>query len=451
VQPEPPFDERRLNRTILRLALPAMGENLLITFVLMVDTVLIGWLEDPNALAGMSLAGTLWFVIQGLFIAIGVGATALVARAWGAGDRPAAARAGEQAIGVAFVSALALGMAGFALAPSFFEWMGAEPEVREAGSTYVRIIVLAAPASLTMMVANAVLRGSGDTMTPLLISGIYNVVNLVGDLVLIFGAGPVPAFGMPGAAMATAFAGYAAAGAAILAIRRKRTPIDIRFGRAARWDAALVRRLFRIAAPSLLEVGLHRGSHLVFIGIVASLGTTALAAHAVGVRIEALSFMPGFALSVAAATLVGQSLGAGNPALAERTARRIVWMGAGLMGALATSFLLFGPQIAAAFRATPEIVRLTGVVVRIGAVAHPFMAWYFVLAGAHRGAGDTRTPLIITALGAVVLRLALVYLFGLRFGWGLPGVWIACNVDWIARAVGMEFFFRRGRWKTVRV
>jgi len=196
-----------------------------------------------------------------------------------------------------------------------------------------------------------------------------------------------------------------------------------------------------------VELVVQRAGYIVFMGMVTALGTTALAAHAIGIRIESLSYGPGWGFSVAAAALVGQAIGAGRVDEAERIGWRAALLGGAYMGACGILFLAFGPWLVAPFLATPEVLGPAGTLIRIASLAQPFMAIYFVMAGSHRGAGDTLPPLLVTMIGVIPLRLGLVWLFSVRLGGGIEGVWWACNVDWMARATLMTLFFKRGTWR----
>ncbi|MCD8483786.1 MAG: MATE family efflux transporter [Verrucomicrobia bacterium] len=200
----------RLNRKIIRLSLPAMVESLLLAQVLLIDTILVGWLQDPAALGAVALGGTFFFILQGIFMAIGVGSMALTSRAWGAGNRREANAVTAHAIGVSFVAGIVLSILCYWLVLPYLRLMGAEDQVVASGTTYLRILLYTAPVSLTMLVTFSNLRATGDTMTPLKINAVYNVLNIVLDVILIFGLGPIPALGLAGAAWATAIAGLIA-------------------------------------------------------------------------------------------------------------------------------------------------------------------------------------------------------------------------------------------------
>jgi putative MATE family efflux protein len=198
------------------------------------------------------------------------------------------------------------------------------------------------------------------------------------------------------------------------------------------------------------QVVLRSGS-LLFQRTIAALGTVALAAHRIAVNVESLSFMPGWGLSVAISTLVGQSLGARRPELAEASVRRGLLISGLLMSGVGVLFVLFGRSIASVFGSTPEVLDLAGVAVQIAALEQPTLAVQFVLAGSLRGAGDTRSPLYVSLVGVTLFRVPVVYLLAITLGWGLAGVWFGTVLDWAARAMTSYFLYRRGAWKRVEL
>lgn len=195
----------------------------------------------------------------------------------------------------------------------------------------------------------------------------------------------------------------------------------------------------------------QRAGSLLFMRVVSALGTAALAAHQVAVRVESISFMPGLGLGIASTTLTGQALGAGRVDLAEKGVRQTLRLALQIMVALGVIFALFGRALVTVFGATPEVLDLAGLAVRIGALEQPSLAVLMVLSGAVRGAGDTRTPMWVSAAGVLLFRVPAVYLFAITFGWGLAGVWLGTALDWAARATLMAWFYRRGRWKAIHL
>ncbi len=448
-----PLDLRpeKLTRTVIALAAPAVAENLLVTAVFFADTLLIGWLRDDVALAAVGLGSTVMFAANGLFEALAVSATALVARSWGEGDFRQAGRVAGQALGLSLLLSAVLMALLMPLVEGFLSLLGAERVVAQAGGVYLRLILCTSFLSFPFMVANGILRGAGDTRTPMWLTLAMNVWNIAAAVVLVFGLGPIPALGLAGAGAATASARALGGGLALLVLFRGWSVLQVRPAALARWDGRLIWRIVRLGLPNLGETIISRLGYLAFMSIVTRLGTIPLAAHQLALRVESLSFMPGWGLSVAAATLAGQALGAGSPEVAETGIRRTLLMALGLTGVIGILYAAFGPQIVAIFGSTPEVLGQAGLAVRIAAAEQPFLAAQMVLAGGLRGAGDTRTPMWVSLFGVACLRVVVVYLFAVVLGWGLAGVWWGTTVDWAGRSALIWLLFRRGRWKEVQV
>jgi putative MATE family efflux protein len=445
------LSEEGLTHTIVDLALPAVVENLLVTMVFLADTLLIGWLGDPAALAAVSLGGLLIFVLNSFFTALSLGIIPLVARAWGAQDYRRAERVGGQAISLSLLVALGAVALAWPLTEPYFVLMGAEAEVVRLGTVYLHWILTTSVLGLPILALNGVMRAAGDTRTPMWITGIMNVWNVIAAYALIFGPGPVPALGLAGAGMATASARFLGGLLCLGVLLGGRSAIRVPWREVFGWDGRLVRTMVRLSLPAAGEQLIQRVGSLIFMRVVSALGTVSLAAHQVAVQVESISFMPGLGLGVASATLVGQALGAGKVDIAEKGARRTLRLALQIMTALGLVFALFGRALVTVFGATPEVLDLAGLAVRISALEQPSLAVLMVLAGATRGAGDTRTPMWVSAAGVLFFRVPVVYLFAITFGWGLAGVWLGTALDWAARAALMAWSFRRGRWKAIRL
>lgn len=441
----------KLTRTVVTLAAPAVMENLLVTAVFFADTLFIGWLRDDVALAAVGLGSTVMFAANGLFEALAVSATALVARSWGEGDFQEAGRVAGQSLALSLLLSAVLMALLMPLVEGFLFLLGAESAVAQAGGLYLRLILSTSFLSFPLMVANGILRGAGDTRTPMWLTLAMNVWNVGAAAILVFGLGPIPVLGLAGAGIATASARALGGGLGLLVLFRGWSVVQVRPAALARWDGRLIWRIVRLGLPNLGETIISRLGYLAFMSIVTRLGTVPLAAHQLALRVESLSFMPGWGLSVAAATLAGQALGAGSPEVAETGIRRTLLMALGLTGAIGVLYAVLGPQIVTIFGSTPEVLEQAGLAVRIAAAEQPFLAAQMVLAGGLRGAGDTRTPMWVSLFGVACLRLVVVYLFAVVLGWGLAGVWWGTAVDWAGRSALIWTLFRRGRWKRVRV
>lgn len=441
--------EEHLNRTILLLAWPAIVENLLHSLVYFADTLVAGWLRDERALAASMVAGTLMFFASSPFAALAMAAASLVSRHWGEGDVERARRCAGQSMALAFLFALGVMAAGWPLAGWAMRALGAEPGVAGLGALYFRIVLLSGLLGLPLMIANGILRGAGDSRTPMLITLVMNLLNVIANIVLAFGWGPIPALGLAGIAWGTVIARTTGGLLALAVLARGRHSVHLPLRSLVTLERPTLARVWRLSAPAMAERVLHSGSHVIFIGIVGLLGTTALAANNIGVHVESLAFMPGFGLSVAVATVVGQAVGAGRPDIAALAVRRTLGWSTAFMVALGLSFVAFGPVMATIFGATPEVIALAGVVLQLSALEHPLMSATMILSGALRGAGDTRSPFWVVVWATFLFRFGAVYLFAITLGWGLPGIWIGTAVDWGGRAIMLWVIFRRGAWRAI--
>lgn len=445
------LSERTLRSTIIRLAMPAVIENMLMTVVFVADTLIVGWLQDELSLAAVSLAGVFIWVADALFMALAVGATAVVARAWGACDRARAQAAAGQAILLSYLGSLVVVALLFPNTERYMRLMGAAPAVAELGDQYLRWAVGASLFGFPLTVSNGIMRGAGDTRTPMYITFVMNAWNIVGAYLLVFGIGPFPAYGVVGAGIAVGTARALGGTLALLLLVLGGTPIQVPLRAVLRWDPSLLRTLTQLAMPAAAEHLVQRAGSAIFTRIISVLGTTALAAHQVAVSLESLSFMPGVGLAVATTTIVGQALGAKRPDLAERSVAISTRYALLVMGTVALLFFFASQPLARLYGATPEVVDLAAVALRIGAFEQFGLAIYMVLSGSLRGAGDTRAPLQVSLAGIFLFRVPLVYLLGVTLGLGLAGVWIGTVLDWSGRAVLTAYFYLKGRWKTIEI
>jgi len=440
-----------LPRNIAALALPAVSENLLVTLVYLVDTLLIGWLKDPAALAAVSLGGLFLNAADQLFTAISIAATATVAHAWGAGEHERARHIAAQAILLSLIFAAVAMAILWPSANGLLAIMGASPRAIALGSSYMRTILLTSLLGFPMLVLNGIMRGSGDTRTPMVITSLVNVWNALVAAVLVSGVGPLPSLGLVGVAWATATARLLGGILALALVLSGKRFLKIRWREIFRWDGQGLAQMVRLSLPMAGESIVTRLGFILFMRIVSALGETPLAAHQIAVNVESLSFMPGQGLSIAATTLVGQSLGANDPELADESVRASLRLSLLLMGAVGVVFALWGSPIASLFGSTPEVLALAGSAIRIGALEQLPIAIWMVTSGSLRGAGDTRAPMYGTLAGTLLFRVPAVYLFAVVLGWGLNGVWLGTAVDWTARAMLVYVLFRRGDWKGIRL
>ncbi|MCL6451110.1 MAG: MATE family efflux transporter [Acetobacteraceae bacterium] len=437
-------------RRILRLALPAMGEMVLHMAVWMIDTAMVGRL-GAAALSSVGLGGQVYFSALFAVGAVGVGCTALVARHVGEGRLDRAGFYGGQSITLSLALGVLLTSAAWLAAPGVFRLAGLGREVSASGVVYLRILSLAAPFHLSNLAAGAILRGSGDARTPLFVAGLTNLINALADYLLIFGVGGFPRLGVRGAALASA-AGVAAGSLAYVAVYLSGRP-RVRPGRSSLFPLRPREawRVLRLSIPAGLESLLMDGARTVNTFIITVLGTVPFAAAQVAIAAESLSFMPGYGFTLAASVLAGQNLGAGQHRRAVGETWQSLRMAVAVMGGMGLVFLLFPRPLTSLFTTDAGVVREAARCLFVAAFAQPFLAITEVLCGALRGAGDTRTPLGITVLGAWGLRVPLVFLAVRVAGLSLVYAWVVMVVEWAVRAVVSAALFRRGRWLRTRV
>ena len=302
-----------------------------------------------------------------------------------------------------------------------------------------------------MFTGSAVLRGAGDTRTPMYITAFINVINAVAAWWMIYGFGPIPAMGVAGSAWAAGVARLIGCLLAGLGLRAARPTDEPARAGGWRFDLGLVKRMLNIGLPTAAEQFMLSFGMTLYGMIVIRLGTNVYATQRASMMIVQMAFLPGFGFAMAATTLVGQAMGAGK----IRQAEEGTWIATRwcmlLMGAIGVTFGLFGEPLMHLFSSDPEVTRLGGAVLFIAAWNQPFMALAQVLAGGLRGAGDTRYPMIVTMLSVWAVRLPVGWLLGIALGWGLQGIYLGYVLDTVVRAVLVWWRWRHARWKAMRV
>lgn len=435
---------------MLKLAWPVVVEQLLNTLVGLVHIFLIGYL-GAAALAGIGLAEQVIFIPMSVFAAISVGATAIVARYIGAGEPEQANVTTQQSVFLAVVIGLFFTIPALLFDEEIMVLLRARSDVVPMGAVYIRMVGATMPLATLMFVGTALLRGAGDTRTPLIIMTVVNVVNIVLSYLLIKGPFGLPELGVTGAGIAAMF-GRGTGGVlalAILASGRWAIRWDVKRSFALSWRE--IKRILRIGLPAGIEQLQMRGSMMTYTVIISSLGTAAYAAHVVAIRIEDVAFMPGFGLGMAATTLVGQALGAERPDLAERTAHQARLFAMVIMGTLGFSFFLFGPQIMALFIEDADVISQGSAALKVMAFALPLIGIANTLAGGLRGAGDTKWVMWAFMFSMWCIRLPIAYLLSTVIGLGLPGAWVGAGIDMSTRGLLAWWRFAQGTWKSIKV
>jgi len=447
--PSLPRSGAALRRATWDLAWPVIFAFSIESLVGMLDMLMVGRLGS-TAVASVGVGVQILSAIDSAMFAAGTGALAVVARYVGAGDLRGAEEALQQSILAAFGIALALVVPVLVFAPALIAAFRVEPAVVAAATPFVRIVMLGVPCAAVLFVILSSLRGAGDTRTPLAIGCVVGIVNVGGAWLLIFGRLGLPALGVEGAALATALAFTTGATLGLWLLQRGGLLLRLDRGR-WRLQPAIVRRVLRIGYPAAIEHLLMQVGFIFYVVFAARYGTAAVAAYFIGVRILALSFLPGIGFAAAAGTLVGQGLGAGRVHQAAHSARAAVELAIGLMTAAGVAIYLFATPIARLFVDDPAVIADTVPFIHVLAALQPLMAIDFTLGGALRGAGDTRFPLATVLIGFYLCRLGAAWLVTFALGLGVVWLWLALVGDYLTRALLKGWRFRSGAWQRIAV
>ena len=456
--PSPPaahrVDAKPLLAALLWLALPIVAENMLHMLVGLTDVYLASHLPAQAAAATAavgSVAYVLWLI--GLIAgAIGTGSTAIIARAIGARHLSLA----NSVTGQSVTASILLGM----LLTSLLV-LAAVPAATETGLTgdaytfalfYLRILSLSLPFSILMYAASACLRGAGDSITPAIAMIVVDVVNMTFSAALARGWWGLPVLGFRGIAIGTVIA-YVAGGVLLFVVLVSgRGKLRLYLHR-LRPHWLTLKRVFRIGIPSGAEWLLTWVAQFLIIIVINRADSTNLmaAAHIIAVRVEALSYMVGFAVATAAATMVGQALGMKDPGRAKRSAYLAYAVGGGAMSVCGLLFILYGLVFTRVMSSDPAIADLAARCLFITAFAQPGFAAAAIFAGALRGAGDTLWVMVLNLASIIVIRLTGALIVGWWLHLGLAAIWVVLAIELTIRGIAVYLRFRQGGWRHVRV
>ncbi len=452
--PDIETDEIRLrHKLIMAIMLPALAENLLATLVSLADTAMVSVVGD-DAIAAVGLVTQPRFIVFSAFYALGTGASALIARAKGRDDRDEACRALVQSIlmclGITVLMCAVMAFWAEGLIRFIAGAKISEGTIRMA-LEYFNIQIWGFPALGLTAIINGALRGTGNTRAAFVSNAVANIVNVILNWLLIAGNLGFPRLEVAGASLATVIGQCAGLGVCLVIIFRNREFLHVGRGGPMIPDMPLIRRIWRIGFPSLIEQVIMRAGILVFTMIVTSLGDDPYTAHIIAMNIQSLSFTTGMAFGTAAMTLTGQCLGRARQDLARwYTARSNAF---GYIVSFLVAVLLFfgGTALAGFFTDSPDIQELAGGVLKIIAVANPLSNARFVYNNALRGAGDARFTAVNTFVGILLVRPLVAALLVFAWPLGLTGVWIALISDALICFFLAKVRWARGKWAKIRV
>jgi MATE family, multidrug efflux pump len=438
-----------LNRAILLLAVPMVLEMALESLFAVVDVFWVGRL-GPNAVATVGLTESLLSLVFAVGLGLSLSTTAMVARRIGEKDPEGAAVAGVQAIVLGLATSVAVGIPCFIYAPRLLLLMGASGDIVSLGTGYARIALGGSGAILLLFLNNAIFRGAGDAAIAMRLLWVSNIINLILDPCLIFGWGPFPRLGVTGAALAT-FTGRSI-GVAYQFYRLLRGTERIRIlTRQIRVNFSVLLRLVRVSLTGILQFAIAHTSWIGLVRIVSVFGAAALAGYTIAIRIVVFLILPSWGLSNAAATLVGQNLGAKKPERAEQAVWRTGFYNMLFLGSVGVFFVLTAEPIVRLFTQDPAVVALAATCLRIISYGNIGYAYGMVMLQAFNGAGDTVTPTIVNFFGFWLLEIPLAYWLAIPLRLHSNGVYIAIVVAECSIAAASAVLFKRGKWKTQKI
>ena len=444
-------------KLVIMLAWPSIIEQLLHTAVNYVDTAMVGSI-GTYATAAIGVCTSTIFLLMGVMNATGLGFSVMVARKIGEGNHEEARTILRQSMLAVVVVGLSLTLlVELILAPNLPRWMGAEPDVLPHAITYFRVIGANYLLNTGMIMATNMLRCMGDTKTPLKFNILTNLVNVVGNFLLIYPTRqltvgsltftmPGAGWGVGGAAAATALATAFSAVCLLSVLFLRKGPLQISLRDDYKPQPDILKQAFHLGVPSFLERAVISGGQIVSTAMISGLGTAALAAHQLANSGESLCYMPIFGFSIAATTLVAQNLGAGDKERAFKQGAWSTWMSVGVMCTASAIMFALAPNIIDLFSNDAAVIALGGQVLRIEAFAEPFFAIATVVAGVLRGAGDTRWPFYISLAGMWLMRVPIAFVLINLFGWGLEAIWVGMAVDLFVRGVLCLWRFYKRTW-----
>lgn len=440
-----------LPRQVAALAVWPFLEQLLGFLVGFVDTVVAGHWLSTEALSAVGAAVYVLWLMQLINGSAAVGATALVARSVGAGRWRRANSILGQALAFGAVCGLGVGLVFFWAASWLAELSGLTGEALELCKQYLRVLSIAAPLSTMLIICGACLRGSGNTRRPFLAMVVVNLINIAACVLLVAPRSPIGGHGIRGLGLGMSLAWFVGAVVLLssLGLSRKGLHLRCRY-LVPRW--AVIARIIRVGLPNLLEgCGMWLGNFGVIMIVGRLANQAAIGAHLVAIRIEALSYMPGFALGIAAATLTGQYLGAHD----AQTARRAAWWcwayGAGMMMLTGLIFVVFAEELVGIVTDKQVFLETSPPLLRLAGYVQGGFGTAIVFSAVLRGAGDTLTAMALTYGSTFLVRLPLVYLLGVKLDLGLKGIWYGLCFELLFRGLLFLASFLRGGWARVKV
>lgn len=443
-RPEETKDKIKL---ILLLAIPAVAENFFQTVLGFVDTLFVSriGLAEVSAVGVTNAILAVYFAV---FMAIGVAVNVFVANNLGAGKVERARHIAQQAVILSVLLGILFGIITLFFADRLLLLMGIEDAVLQAGSLYFKVVGIPSILMSLMFALSSILRGAGDTKSPMKVSIVVNIVNIVLDYILIFGFWMIPGMGILGAALATVAARIVGTVLLLNYIRKTDTVAFRKDFWKPDWGHQL--ELLSLGSPAAAERLIMRAGQIVYFGFIVALGTNTFAAHQIAGNLEVFSYMLAYGFATAATILVGRNIGAGDYENAKEYAKLSTYLAIGFMSVFGILLFFFGGMAGKLFTDNQQVINDIDIALKIAAVFQPFLAVVLVLTGGFQGANNTKFPMYLTTIGMWTIRTGAVYVLAIMLEMGIAGVWIAIGLDIVFKAIVLWIRFSQDRWISVQ-
>ncbi|CAM4257993.1 MATE family efflux transporter [Zobellia nedashkovskayae] len=446
---ETEFTTGSIRKAIFMLSIPMILEMMMESIFAIVDIAYVSQVS-VNAVATIGLTESVVTLVYAVAIGLSMAATAIVARRIGAKDIKGAQEAAVQAIALGVLVSIIVGFFGFLYAEDILGLMGAEPDLIAEGSGYTKLLLGGNITILLLFLINAIFRGAGDASVAMWALVLSNGLNIILDPIFIFGWGPIPEYGVMGAAIATNIGRGAAVLFQLAVLFFGWSLIQIGFkDMVIRFSVML--NLIKVSLGGIAQFLIGTSSWVFLMRMMSEFGSEVLAGYTIAIRVMLFTLMPSWGMSNAAATLVGQNLGAQQPDRAETSVWKTGKYNAYFMGAVSLVYLFFSYDIVGWFSANPVVVENGGLCLQIIAVGYIFYAYGMVVTQAFNGAGDTGTPTKINLIAFWLFQLPFAYLMAIIFNLGAMGVFIAITAAEVLLAIISMIWFKKGNWKKVSV
>ena len=438
-----------IERAIFMLSIPMILEMMMESLFAVVDVFFVGKL-GVDAIATVGLTESIIMIVYSICVGLSMGVTAMVSRRVGEGNHKDAGDVAYQSILVAFCIAFVIGIAGFIYAKDLLHLMGASETLIHQGYGYTRVLISGNVSIMLLFILNAVFRGAGDASIAMRALWVSNGLNLILDPLFIFGLGPIEGMGVKGAAIATTVGRSIGVAYQLYMLLRGKSVIQLTRENVI-FRLGVMMRLVKVSLGGMGQYLISTASWIFLVRIISNFGSEAVAGYTISIRIIIFTILPSWGISNAAATLVGQNLGAKQPERAEKSVWKCAFYNMLFLLGVSILFFIFADFLVRIFSAEASVIRHGVVALRLICTGYIFIAYGMVISQAFNGAGDTRTPTIVNFFCYWMLQVPLAYLMAIMTPLEIRGIYLAIIIAEIFLAITVVIIFRKGRWKLVKI